>query len=100
VVGKWHLGGWSPIINVLAIIWVIFISVLFMLPTVRGATRDTFNYAPLALALTLGALTIWYFVSVRHWFTGPRVMGSEAQLAQIEQGLGGDLGVAVVRGSS
>jgi amino acid transporter len=92
--GKWHLGGWSPIINIVAILWVIFISILFMLPILKPITRDNFNYAPVALVLTVGALTIWYVVSVRHWFTGPKVMGTAEQMAQIEHELGEDLGIA------
>jgi hypothetical protein len=40
---------------------------------------------------TLLLLTIWYMLSVRHWFTGPKVQGSADQLAQIEHDLGEDL---------
>ena len=31
--GPWHLGAWSRPIGVIAVVWVIFIAILFMLPT-------------------------------------------------------------------
>jgi len=38
----------------------------------------------------LGATDVeaaYWFVSARHWFTGPKVQGSEAELAAIERDL-------------
>ena len=31
--GPWHLGRWSYLIGIIAVIWVVFITILFMLPT-------------------------------------------------------------------
>jgi len=92
--GPWHLGRWSRPINVVALCWVAFISILFMLPTFTPITRDNFNYTPIVLIGTLAALTVWYLVSVRHWFTGPKTQGSGAQLAAIEAELGEDFDLA------
>jgi hypothetical protein len=33
-------------------------------------------------------LVIWWFVSVRHWFKGPHIQGSAAELSEIERQVG------------
>jgi amino acid transporter len=87
-VGPWHLGAWSRPIGIIAIIWVVFISVLFMLPTANPITPVTFNYTPVVVLGTLVILVVWWMVSVRHWFKGPRQQGSADQLAAIERQVG------------
>ena len=57
--GPWHLGGWSGLIGWIAVIWVILISVLFMLPTATPVTVTNFNYAPVAVLGLLVIITIW-----------------------------------------
>ncbi|GAC1378322.1 MAG: amino acid permease [Ktedonobacteraceae bacterium] len=86
--GPWHLGAWSKPIGVISILWVIFISVLFMLPTAWPLTAVTFNYTGVVVLGALILLTIWWFVSVRHWFTGPHSQGSAAELNAIERSVG------------
>lgn len=86
--GPWHLGAWSKPIGVVAVIWVAFISILFMLPTANPITLVTFNYTPVVVLGTLAILVIWWMVSVRHWFKGPQVQGTAEQLAAIERSLG------------
>ncbi|WUD74562.1 amino acid permease [Streptomyces sp. NBC_00510] len=70
--GPWHLGRWSRPIGVIAVTWVVFITVLFMLPQVSPVTVDTFNYAPIAVLVVLGFAATWWFVSARHWFLRDR----------------------------
>ena len=82
--GPWHLGRWSRPIGIVAIGWVAFITVLFMLPTASPVTRLTFNYTPVAVLVVLGFAGIWWIVSARHWFTGPKVQGSSEELAAME----------------
>ena len=82
--GPWSLGRMSPIIGWLGIIWVGFICVLFMLPTVSPVNHDTFNYAPIAVLAVLLFSGIYWLVSARKWFTGPKIQGDEAQLKAIE----------------
>ena len=93
--GPWHLGAWSRPIGWIAVIWVAFISVLFMLPTINPASLAkgvspfaTFNYAPVAVLGVLVIVTVWWLVSARHWFKGPIIQGSEAELAAIEKSVG------------
>ena len=86
--GPWHLGAWSRPIGIIAVLWVIFISVLFMLPTITPVTWVTFNYTPVVVLGTLIILVVWWMVSVRHWFKGPHVQGSDSELNAIEKGFG------------
>jgi amino acid permease (GABA permease) len=85
--GPWHLGRWSKPIGILAVAWVAFITVLFMLPQVSPVTAETFNYTPIAVLVVLGFAGIWWLVSARKWFTGPKVQGTPEELAAAEREL-------------
>ena len=86
--GPWHLGRWSRPIGIVSVAWVVIITILFMLPTASPITLKTFNYTVVAVVAVLGFAGICWAVSARKWFTGPRVQGSAAELAAIEQELG------------
>ena len=86
--GPWHLGRWSGLVGTVAVGWVACITVLFMLPTASPVTAGSFNYTPVAVLAVLGFAGIWWLVSARHWFTGPKVQGSAAELAELERELG------------
>jgi amino acid permease (GABA permease) len=85
--GPWHLGQWSYLIGWVAVIWVVVITILFMLPTVSPIHWGNFNYTVVAVAVVLGFAWIYWLVSAKNWFTGPRVQGSAEELAAIEQEL-------------
>jgi amino acid transporter len=61
--GPWHLGGFSRAINVIAILWVGFLSVILSLPDNYRAGKSL-----VALCVLLG---IWYFAYERQRFPGP-----------------------------
>ena len=82
--GPWQLGRWSRPIGIIAVTWVAFITILFMLPTVRPVQLGNFNYTVVAVAVVLGFAGSWWLVSARKWFTGPRVQGTADELAEIE----------------
>ncbi|MFE9690513.1 amino acid permease [Micromonospora sp. NPDC005806] len=71
-VGAWNLGRWSGPVGWTAIVWVAIICVLFMLPTSSPITAKTFNYTIVAVGIVLGGAWLWWVLSARHWFTGPR----------------------------
>jgi hypothetical protein len=56
----------------LAIGWVAIICVLFVLPPASPITVVTFNYTIVAVAVVIGAAWLWWILSARKWFTGPR----------------------------
>ena len=84
VPGPWQLGRWSRLVGTVAVVWVAFITVLFMLPAFSPITAKNFNYTPVAVAVVLGFAGIWWLLSAHRWFTGPRVQGSAEELAAIE----------------
>jgi amino acid transporter len=85
--GPWKLGKWGPVFGWVAIVWVVFICILFMLPSTKPINADTFNYTPVAVVAVIGFAGIWYAVSARKWFKGPKVQGSAEELAGIEHEL-------------
>jgi amino acid transporter len=85
--GPWHLGRWSYVVGWIAVVWVVFIFFLFMLPQFGPIGLKTFNYACIAVAVVIGFAGIYWLVSARKWFTGPRVQGSPEELAAIEEEL-------------
>jgi len=66
---------------------VVIITVLFMLPTASPIGWGNFNYTVIAVVAVLGFAGIWWLVSARNWFTGPRVQGTAEELAAIESEL-------------
>lgn len=77
--GKWTLGNRYKWMNIVAIIEIVIISVYFVLPfepaAVPGDKNFTWvavNYAPILVGLTLLLLWIWWQLSVKKWFTGPK----------------------------
>jgi amino acid permease (GABA permease) len=85
--GPWHLGRWSYVVGWIAVSWVVFITILFMLPTVNPITVANFNYTVFAVVAVLGFAGIYWLVSAKNWFTGPRVQGTAEELSAIEQEL-------------
>jgi hypothetical protein len=70
-----------------ATIWVIFIAILFMLPQAQPISISTFNYTPVVFLVVLGGAALWWVLSAKNWFKGPKVQGSPEELAAIEREL-------------
>src|SRR5580704_9588753 len=85
--GPWHRGRWSYLVGWIAVIWVVFITILFMLPTASPIGWGNFNYTVIAVLVVLGFAGIYWLVSAKNWFTGPKVQGTAEELAAIEQEL-------------
>jgi amino acid permease (GABA permease) len=83
--GPWHLRQYSYIVGWIAVVWIVFIAILFVLPQAApGNTATTFNYAPVAVGVVLLYSGGYWFLSARNWFKGPKVQGSADELAKIE----------------
>ena len=91
--GPWHLGRWSYMIGWTAVVWVVLITILFMLPQFGPLTSggtldlDTFNYSVVAVVVVIGYAGIYWLVSAKNWFTGPKIQGTPEELAAIEHEL-------------
>ena len=90
--GAWSLGKHYKWINPIAIVWVLFISIVFMFPTVpqgipgnsAGFTWNLANYAPLTIGGAFLLFGGWWVLSARKWFKGPVRMGTDDELEQLE----------------
>jgi amino acid permease (GABA permease) len=90
--GPWHLRQYSYVVGWIAVVWIVFIAILFILPQLTpGNTLQTFNYAVLAVAVVLIYSGGYWFLSAKNWFKGPKVQGTPEELAKIEAELGGAL---------
>ena len=58
-----------------------------MLPQALPININTFNYTPVVFLIVLGGAALWYAVSAKNWFKGPKVQGSPEELAAIEHEL-------------
>ena len=90
--GAWHLGRHYKWIDWIAILWIVFISVIFMLPFAYGGIPwntgfdwNLVNYTPLAVGAAFLLFGGWYLISGRKWFEGPIRMGTEEEMERIER---------------
>ena len=77
-VGPWNLGRWYKPLNIIAMIWVGFICILFIMPLSDTGIPwndawdyKTANYAPVAVGVVIVAVSIWWHMSAKNWFKGP-----------------------------
>ena len=105
--GPWHLKGYHKLVGWTSLIWIAFITILFFAPlfwpfwpfwgkdnailddkgAIAGFKQNNVNFtAPLIIG---AALLFWLYwvVSGRKWFKGPKVMGTPEELRAIEREL-------------
>ena len=75
----WSLGSWGPVVNVISIVWVLFLTVIFSLPPNELVLWTM-------LALTVGLMLYWQ-VSAKRSFVGP-TRGDEQALRKLEEAMG------------
>jgi amino acid transporter len=74
----WGLGRWSKPVAVIALLWILVLLVLFSFPT-----SGNISWPFMAGAIIL--LVVYYFAWARNRFKGPRAMGREEELTEIER---------------
>jgi L-asparagine transporter-like permease len=72
----WSLKKWGPVINLISVVWVIFITILFILPP-----NELVLWTMVLLAICL--VLYWQLYAKRH-FTGPKST-SEEELRRLEK---------------
>jgi amino acid transporter len=77
--GPWTLGSKYKVLNWIAVIEIAVICVYFIMPLVpeavpfsSGFTWTAVNYAPIVVGVVMAGVILWWALSARHWFTGPR----------------------------
>ncbi|KAJ5666249.1 amino-acid permease [Penicillium maclennaniae] len=73
--GPWHLGAFSPWIGGVGVLFVLLLVPILCLPSVTKGdlTPDMMNWTCLVWGGPMLAVTIWWVVDARKWFTGPVV---------------------------
>jgi amino acid transporter len=75
----WNLGAWGPVLNVIAIVWVLFLTVVFSLPP-----NELVLWTMLAVA---GALVAYWQGVAKRTFVGPTIADEQA-LRGLEEAIG------------
>ncbi|RDB21998.1 Amino-acid permease BAT1 [Hypsizygus marmoreus] len=69
--GPFHLGRFSFPVAIIAVLWILFISIVFVLPQINPVDSQTLNYAIVAVGIVVTYSLGFWFLSARKWFTGP-----------------------------
>jgi amino acid transporter len=90
-VGSWNNGRKYKWMNPLAVAEIVIVSLFLMLPSTPAANpfRSEFdwkfvNYAPIVTIGALLLLAVWWQVSAKRWFTGPKHTIDEAVVAAFD----------------
>ena len=90
--GSWSLGRHYRWIDLIAIVWVAFITFVFLLPPYKSSVPwadefswEALNYAPILVGGALLLFGGWWVLSANKWFKGPVRMGTEEELERIEE---------------
>lgn len=86
--GPWNMGKVGYFVNAWACTWTLFVSIIFILPTIRPVTPTNMNYAIAFLGLILLSALIYWYARGRKFYHGPII---EAQVGEeIEESGSGD----------
>ncbi len=105
--GPWNLKGKHKLVGWTAIVWIAFITILFFAPLFRpfwpiwgkknlffddgaGNTffrQNNFNFTGPLIILSFIAFGLYWMLSGKKWFTGPKVQGTKEELLAIEREL-------------
>lgn len=67
------MGRFSWWVNAYAVVWTLFASVIFILPTVKPISADTMNYAIAFLGAILLFSAVFWYIGGRKYYTGPMI---------------------------
>ncbi|KAL0024345.1 hypothetical protein WJX79_001112 [Trebouxia sp. C0005] len=82
--GPFTLGRCSFPVGLIAFIWLMFTSIIFMLPGIYPITELTFNYAPVAIGGVLLLVVAAWVLSARFWFSGPRTEVDNSDVVKVK----------------
>ena len=58
-------------VAVIAVVWIAFITIAFVLPEENPVGAQTLNYAAVAVGIVVAYALGFWVLSARKWFTGP-----------------------------
>jgi amino acid transporter len=71
-VGEFNLGRFGIPIAIISSIWLIITSIFMFFPAQYPVTKDTMNYSIVIIGGILIIAAIYWIISARHWFVGPK----------------------------
>jgi len=71
-VGEFNLGRFSIPIGIISSIWLTITSIVMFFPEQYPVTKDSMNYSIVIIGGILIIAGIYWIVSARHWFVGPK----------------------------
>ncbi|MBV36906.1 MAG: hypothetical protein CMP47_15870 [Rickettsiales bacterium] len=80
-----NLGKWGLPLNVLACVWVVFIDVIYCIPTAYPVTLENMNWISVVTVGLVSFLLIAWYVSHRHVFKGPNINYEMLQAARQDE---------------
>ena len=72
VPGKFNLGRFGLPIAIISSIWLFITSIIMFFPAEYPVTKDNMNYVVVIVGGLAILVTIYWIVSARHWFVGPK----------------------------
>ncbi|GJJ69696.1 choline transport protein [Entomortierella parvispora] len=91
--GPFNLGKFSIPTGIIASVWILVTSVLFLCPTEAPVTAENMNYALVPFVLVIGLCVVYFAIWGRHWFKpgGTRIINDssvpEGELAIADGGM-------------
>lgn len=67
------LGRFGPLVNAIAIAWVVFLDVLYCVPTSMPVTPQNMSYVSVVVVGLISIILVLWFLNKRKDFTGPHV---------------------------
>lgn len=80
--GPISMGKFSVPLGITACFWVAFITVLFVLPTSYPVTPTNMNYTSVALIASTLLITLYWVLSAKYWFKGPKIAADLAPISK------------------
>jgi amino acid transporter len=77
--GEFNLGRFGFPIAVIASIWLTITSIFMFFPGEYPVTKDNMNYAVVIIGGVLIIAAIYWLVSARHWFVGPKRTNADSK---------------------
>jgi len=82
--GEFNLGRFGLPIGIISSIWLTITSIFMFFPSEYPVTQDNMNYAVVIIGGVLLIAAIYWFISARHWFVGPK--RTDLHLARLPPG--------------
>ncbi|KAL8873614.1 MAG: hypothetical protein Q9174_000939 [Haloplaca sp. 1 TL-2023] len=86
--GPWHMGRFSALVNTIACVWTLFVTIIFILPTVRPVEGATMNYAIAFLAGILLFAALFWYLGGKKYYKGPLVEAEISENSSAKAGSG------------